>query len=706
MGNAIENIVTAGALAAGSYFTGGAFGAVMANLSASLVLSTAAQTLLRSKAGSGDARREIARPTSLPAYRAVYGRMRIPGTPAPWLVKDRVLYGCLILNSRPSQGPFTVFFDQRQVSPTTGNPYDFGAGGGALATDRPWQGGQYLRYWIGRGDQTQPPQQILDEAPELFEASDAWRGLTVLWVRLLAGPSDNIAYRWPSAPPSIEVEGDWSLVWDPRNPSAPAAYSANQALCALDALMTNPVRRYTASQLLMESWIAGADLADEVVARKDGSLEPRYTVGGVLIWTDAELEDQVDPLVAAGAGRLVRVGGALGYVPGCWIEPSATLTDMLDDAGLDYQRWAPADDLPTSVIVTYTSAARRYEDASLASWPIPGAQAADGGIDKPMTLELGLVTSPTQAMRVRKIEGLRRRMQRRVTFVSPGAESFNLIGGSTATLALPAPYAPLNRTYSVERIHPGLDPVGQEGVAMRCALVLTETTPSIYAYDPGEDEEDIPVGVPLDTESDEVPTPGALTFSSVVIGKTPALRFAFLPADSALAARYEWEWRRDGESGWRSGGEIAHDLRDGSGNVYGTLTQEPNAAYHIRVRTETVTNQRSEFVTGGPATLTPPTTLTPPPTITAATGGAGRIDIEVRAPNDPDFRAQEVLASSSSDPLTAVVIHGPTYVSANATEEVSVTALSSGDTLYLWARSIDRNGARSVLSAMADATAT
>ena len=708
----MPQLIPAAIAAAGAYAGWGtAFGTALANLSASLLLSTASQALLGKSSRSTEIQRELARPTSLPPYRTVYGQFRVPGTPAPWLVKGNMLYGCLILNSRPSTGPFTVLVDKRPQT-LTGDIYNFGSGGGARPTTAPLydteEGSvgpqEFVRFWIGRGNQTQPPQQILDEVPELFSPSDAWKGLTVIWIRANAGRSRGLTTRWPASPPNIEVEGRWTPVWDPR--TGTTGWSDNHSLCILDALMNNPVRKFSQRDLIIDHFINAANIADEDVLKADGTYEDRYNIGGILVWTDSEVEDQVSPMVAAGAARFIQVGGRLGIAPGAWVDPVAEIDDVLAEDGLDFQRWSPGDDLPTSVEASYTSAERGYEDADLGQWPIPGALDADLGVDKPMAIDLVWVTSPTQAMRVQRIEGLRARMQRQVRCTLPPS-AIQAIAGSVVQLDVPAPYSSIGGTYEVQSINLALDPMGDDGVAMRCPVVLRETSASIFQWDPSMEYE-IGVGSGFDPQPPEVRAPTGLMASSIGIGGSPVIRFSFDPVDSSLVSRYEWEWTSTEQPSWRSGGSIAFDLEDIFDRAYGVLENPDIGASHsIRVRTVNLVGQVSEWTTISGITATPPATSVPAPTPVSATGGVGQISVEFTAPNHPDFRAIEVYGSSVNDPGTSTLVDGPRYVSPNATVETIVTGLSSGETVYFWARSVDLYSATSGLSSPSiSATAT
>ncbi|WP_290690124.1 MULTISPECIES: hypothetical protein [unclassified Haematobacter] len=699
----MPQLAVAAIAAAGSYATWGtAFGTALANLSASLLLSTASQALLGKSPRSADIQRELARPTTTPQYRAVYGTYRVPGTPAPWMVKGNMLYGCLILNSRPSTGPFKVFVDKREQT-LTGNIYNFGTGGGARPTTAPLydteEGShgpvEFVRFWIGRGDQTQPPQQILDEVPELFQATDAWRGMTVIWIRANAGRNRGLTTRWPASPPNIEVEGNWTPVWDPRTNTT--GWSDNHALCILDALMNNPVRKFHQRDLIMDHFIAAANIADEDVPLSGGGYEARYSVGGILVWTDAEIEDQLAPMAAAGAARFIRAGGKLGIAPGAWVDPLPEVADILAEDGLDFQRWAAGNDLPTSISASYTSAQRGYEDADLGQWPIPGALEADGGVDKPVSLDLTWITSPTQAMRVQRIEGLRARMQRQIRCTLPPS-AIRAIAGSVLPLTAPAPYAAMSGTYEVQSINLALDPMGDDGVAMRCPVVLKETAASVYYWEPGFEYE-IGTGSGYNPQPPDVSAPTALSATSMTINGAPVIRFSFDPVESALAARYEWEWTSTEQAAWRSGGSIAFDLEDIFDRAYGILTEpDLGAAHSIRVRTVNLVGQVSAWATITGIVASPPATDVPPPTPVSATGGAGQIAVEFTAPNHPDFRAIEVYGSAINDPGTSSLVDGPRYVSPNAVVETIVSGLGSGETLYFWSRSIDQYAAASGLS--------
>lgn len=676
-----------------------------------LAITFAATSLAQSLIGrkQSDIARELQQPTSLPVYRFVYGKCWAPGTPAPVRVKGKILYGCYILNSRPSAGPFTLMLDKRPVT-ASGDPYNFGSGGGASATNAPFSG--HCKYWIGRGDQTSPPAQILSEAGDIFNATDGWQGLTVLWVRLDAGKDKERQNRWPAVPPEVMVDGQWSLVLDPRNPSAPPAYSANQALCVLDALRNNPVRPYDDRNLWLETFAWAADIADSTFPVKGGGTIPRFQAHGVLPFSEgAEVEDQVNPLVMAGASRMIRVGGKLGIVPAVYSDPVATISDVLADQPMTFNRYRPSSELVTEVSADYTAPDRTYEDAATPIYKLVGAQTDDGGVPKLGQYDLSLVTDYRQAQYVAAILGRRTRMQKSWSGVI-GAEGFDLVACSTVTLNLPAPYTHRNGIYEVEELHPGGDMLGESGFAMRCAVAMRETSPEIYDWNPDVDEQDIATES-FNPDIPRVSPPGeviAVSDETTAIATGGALvarvGFSFEPSPSSSVTAYEWQYQIDGGD-WQSGGLIDGDVRDGAGNVFGYLTPAVvGSEYVIRVAALSPVGA-SEYIESDPVIASTGPAAAGAPTPISADGGANEITVTFQAPNSPSYQAMEIWGNNTNTTTGATLLFGGAiYGAANSIVIETETGLGSAQTRYYFARSFDINGSPSAFSASISGTTT
>lgn len=442
---------------------------------------------------------DLSRPDARPLKRFIYGHTLAVGTPAPIRVRGSQIIGCWILNSRPSaMTNLKVFLDKREVE-YSGDPFDFSGAGGVANTD-PFAG--HVQFWIGAGGQVAPPTYITDNWPwgsgsddELFKTTDGWQGRTVIWAVIDAGDADERRERWPSGEPLVEVEADFSYLYDPReiahdpDDSDTWAYSANHSLIVLDALMQNPIRPYTAENLIISQFEDAADIADQAVALKAGGTEARYTVGGTVIWSGEEIWRLIEPLYAAGAARVINVGGRRGIAPGAYEAPSYTLTDFL---GAPPKVIGSLDsDLPTRLVTTYRNPERLFEAADLEPYDIPGAQDADGGVPRVRNLDLTYAGSPTQAMRVQQIEGALARQQRSIELVAP-PNAADLVGGATLTSSIAAPWDRIDGVYRVESINPAVAPLGEDGgVALRCPMVARLHSASVYDWNAASDEQDI-----------------------------------------------------------------------------------------------------------------------------------------------------------------------------------------------------------------------
>lgn len=473
--------------------TFGVVGSVAFRLLAGLALNALASALQRRP--QSDLKRDLSFPQSLPPWRFVYGNDRATGTPLPYPVVGEYAYACWLVNSRVSDGNFTLFLDNREVA-LSGDPFDL-TGPGASATAHPFVG--HATFWIATGGQTAVPTVFTNEAGASaipddtlhWKASDAGSGMTLVFAKLKNGDVNERQERWPSVIPKLTVDGQWSRVWDMRDdaqdPNDPATwtYSDNLFLCALDALRQNPFRPYPLTHIDLAMWRAAADAADELVALKDGGKEKRYRIAGTVAFEGSELEDIVGPMLAAAAASLTRAGGRVGVTPGVWRAPAATISDSYE--AVQWSTARPPAEMATELRVTYSPEKRQHEPAELPPWPIPGAAAA--GIPPSVRrVDITMCPSDGQAQRVRQIIGRRMLLQKRAT-VMGGGEAMALLTGSTATLALPEPYGTyVNGDFEVTGMHPFLDPVGTQGLALRCPMTLQETNQTVFDWNPQTDE--------------------------------------------------------------------------------------------------------------------------------------------------------------------------------------------------------------------------
>lgn len=724
----------------GGWLAAGGVAGFLANTALALLASAVQVAVARRAAKQQDVFRELQEPDSLPVYRFVYGEGWAPGTPAPVRVKGRSIFACYILNSLPSVGPFTLYLDKRKVE-YTGNPFDWSGGGaqGSNGKFGPGSYGPHLRFWIGRGDQTSPPQWILDNAPEHYAASDGWRGRTVIWCVFRAGKDEEFNDRWPSAPPEVIVDGKWTRVWDPRDNTQSASnsstwkWSRNQALCTLHALMNNPVKPYPIEHLWIDSFKWAADVADEDLPVKVGSPIKKFSVDGVLTWAEGtEIEDQVGPLLAAGASRWIRAFGQLGIMPATYSEPVGTISEVLREQDMVFESLRPEDELFTEAYAEFTSPGRAYESATTPAYKVAGAQLADNSGPKPLKLSLPFVHDHRQGQYVCKIEVMRTRMQKSISFVAP-PESVDYLSGANVNIDLPVPYTSRNGVYKIEEAAPAEDPMGLSGgVAFRVPMKVRQDAASIYAWVPSSEEKDMeevefdPGSTSLDQPDFVLATSGAEVALESGNAVFPRVQFTFPQVATARITGYEWKLQRRTSTSpvtWvdETSGSIQRD--DDVTNLEGLTSALSNGqTYRVLVRSvarwsgnlgnlpdimfgalSSSLTSKSEWRISNNIVASVGEALTPPPTPVSAVAVASGIEVTYQTPNDPDFASFEIYASNTNNINTASFLFGP-ITGRNATRSQTETGLIDGQTRYYWARSRDNRGFISAFSDVMSAT--
>ncbi|PJN95276.1 hypothetical protein CNY89_09435 [Amaricoccus sp. HAR-UPW-R2A-40] len=262
-------------------------------------------------------------------------------------------------------------------------------------------------------------------------------------------------------------------------------------------------------------------------------------------------------------------------------------------------------------------------------------------------------------------------------------------------------------------MHPGLDVRGEQGLALRCPMVLRAAGPEDYAWNPATDQRDLAEGEDVPGFVPDLAMPGVITAvsgSAAALGSggsaTPRIRFSFDPADSERVGSYSWEYRIVGRT-WADGGRIDARVRDGSGKVFGYLHPVlVGEVYDVAVWSRADGDESERRVYSGVVALAADVVLEPP-VIVAAVGGTAQITLTIRTPNSFYIRALRVYASASTDPLTAVEITvDPIAATPNWTFNYVDSGLTAGATWHYWTRIEGPYGALSELSARVPATAT
>ncbi len=165
--------------------------------------------------------------------------------------------------------------------------------------------------------------------PTTWTDSHRLRGVAYVVVNAKGVDSENYLQTYPQGEPQFKFTIRGRKLWDPRDPDSSAdvpatwLWSDNAALAILDWLAMHPKGyKIDRTRLDIDSFIAMADLCDELVPLKDGGSELRYRVAEE-VDLHTPRTDVLARLRAACASTLYKTGeGKWALRGGKWTDPT------------------------------------------------------------------------------------------------------------------------------------------------------------------------------------------------------------------------------------------------------------------------------------------------------------------------------------------------------------------------------------------------
>lgn len=180
-----------------------------------------------------------------------------------------------------------------------------------------------------------------DFAPDRFDTTDRFAGMAYVIVHLINDQDtfDQIpdflfeidGYRChdPRKDPAFGGSGSHSLddpaTWEPTdNPALHVLAYLRGIVSEGQVFMGMEVQPF---DLLIETFVAAANVCDESVPLEEGGSEARYRASHVITAEDGDHRAALAPVLQSIAGYLIESAGAFGIVPGVAYVPVATITD-------------------------------------------------------------------------------------------------------------------------------------------------------------------------------------------------------------------------------------------------------------------------------------------------------------------------------------------------------------------------------------------
>jgi hypothetical protein len=298
-------------------FTGGASLALY-GLGASLLLGAAAQALapapqLGTGAGGGQSAATVGIQGPVPAERMVFGTTGVKGTPVWFKASADQIKGKhdreyalipYILTRRRALGDLLAIWVQGHRVPLvqhTGWITYFPPTGLVADPSDKYHGNIHVHWEPGDGS-AGFWQWLINRSGGGWDASHTLTGISYAGTTLVFDP-----VLWPQPEFDLTFELQGHRLWDPR--TGVVAFSRNPALAWLHALtgVHGPRGGISMDLVNLDSVIAAANVCDEQLTKKDGTVVPRYAIDGT--WdTTEDFENVEQQILATMAGTRVKSG--------------------------------------------------------------------------------------------------------------------------------------------------------------------------------------------------------------------------------------------------------------------------------------------------------------------------------------------------------------------------------------------------------------
>jgi len=532
--------------------------------------------------------------------------------------------------------------------------------------------------------------------------SDIWttqhRGDGVAQIELICqsvGQQD-IARIYPSGLPTPSVVARLQKVFDPRDASqawgnkASWKWSDNPILCLLhfltDAAAGMAMSYEQRIEPALASWIAAANVCDELVPLKGGGTEKRYRCGG-WFYLDSDPIEVVDMLITCCDGWIAQRGdGALVARAGKFYSPTVTFSE---DHILEFstQRYVGDEDAVNELIVGYTTPVN-YADVEAPAW-IDEEDKAARGKDRIQNVRLTWCQSRSQARRLAK------RQVRRSNSAARGWIRVNMFGHAAMgerfiriqNAALPSL---ADITAEVTRIE-------FDVASMTMTIAYVEMSAVIDAWDAAAEEGEAE-SVPDSAGSVLTPTPTGVQanacYATLGLNQVSlAMRVAIdTPGRTDLGFVIGWGVRGTGNFTDRA--VTRTEALEDSGNLAFIVPDAylaPNTYYVAHVATVAPGGTYSTFVEADAFTFEP---LPPPPPINITlTGGAGKIDVDFKSPDLAFHHSSGCYIAAAGATIFDSTLAFETAQARNTADSETITGLAAGVyLLWFWTRRDNSSG--------------
>lgn len=206
---------------------------------------------------------------------------------------------------------------------------------------------------------------------------------------------------WAGGLPNLSMIVDGRKVYDPR--SQTTYWSSNPALCIRDYLLASFGLSCQPDEIDEASFIAAANLCDEMVALPTGAQQRRYTCNGV-ISLDEKPIDIMEKLLSSCAGSLVYSQGKYRLYPAGLRIPAVSISDSQLRGPVIVRPQPPRRERTNTVRGTYIEQTINWQANEFGAVTSASYVAQDGGITYTHDLDLPFTTDVHMAQRLARLQ--------------------------------------------------------------------------------------------------------------------------------------------------------------------------------------------------------------------------------------------------------------------------------------------------------------
>jgi hypothetical protein len=530
--------------AVSSFFTG-AFGSQLLRAVAGIGLNLLGSALAGKPKTPG---MKFTSASPLSPRRIVVGRARVEGT----IVyedgtdkKNRTLNMIVALCEGPITSIDAIYFDDKLVPVQSDGSIDSGT----------FKNKATIRRFLGAVDQ-QASGSAIAELEGKWTSDHRLQGIAYLYAKLYWAKKEKVYTS--SGKPNITAVVKGQAIHDPR--TGLTAWTDNAALWVRHYLTLPKVdggAGFLASELNEASFIAAANICDELVALEGGGSEKRYTANGVLVLDDANgPKNQIPSLLTACAGRLVYSEGKWTLLAGAWRAPTFTVDETVLRGPISGQFRQSLSGQFNAVRGSYIRADKRYVPTDYTPVVASAFEAEDANERVFLDWPLEWTTSHAAARRLARIE-LYRAREPEVLELPCTLAAYECLPGDTIAVNWPR-WGYSNKTFEV--LTWGWDPYQSESGVEVVGIKLTVRAVSAAIYDETASPEDLIEDSPATDLPDwsEVETPSGLEVTEELFsakdsaGLTTLVTLDWPEDEDTFVNEYEGQYRAVGASQWIS----------------------------------------------------------------------------------------------------------------------------------------------------------